>query len=152
MFAHGGIVHIASNMYFLYIFGDNIEDVLGAMWFTLFYLLSGIMATLLYSALTVDPDVPLVGASGAIAAVMGAYLVYFKSAKLSLVYVFWNPKLSPWVYIGLWICLNILGVLIDPAGEVAYWAHIGGFAVGLAVAMLSRAEVVRKNPHLMYLG
>lgn len=141
MFLHGGWMHLAGNMLYLWIFGDNMEDALGHVWFTLFYLLGGIAAGLLQ--VFVDPysEVPVVGASGAIAAVLGGYLMLFPKAKVDVFFFFlvffkiW--PIRAWIVLGVWIALQLMGGFGDPtsAGGVAHWAHIGGFVAGIILVL-----------------
>ncbi len=139
MFLHGGWMHILGNMLFLWIFGDNLEDLLGHVRFLLFYIVSGLAA----AALQIAPDpmspVPMVGASGAIAGVMGGYLLMFPKARvdvLVIIIIFFRIFTLPaWVILGLWLGIQVFSGLATPtdAGGVAYWAHVGGFAAGLVL-------------------
>ena len=137
-FLHGGWMHIAGNMLFLWIFGDNLEDLLGHLGFLLFYLASGVAAAM--GQYMADPvsSVPMVGASGAIAGVMGAYLLLFPRARIDIlviiVIIFKIFTVPAWVMLGLWFGLQIFsGIGADAAGGgVAYWAHAGGFVAGAA--------------------
>jgi len=146
MFMHGGWLHIAGNMIFLWVFGNNVEDSMGRFRFALFYLLGGIAAALAQVAISPDATTPLVGASGAIAAVLGGYALLYPRARVLtlffffLIFFFEIPAL---VLLGLWIFLQFLpavGQLASPdvggGGGVAYWAHIGGFLFGLAAIKL----------------
>jgi membrane associated rhomboid family serine protease len=142
MFLHGGLLHIASNMLYLWIFGDNVEAMMGHGRFLIFYLVCGIGAA--FGQIVVDPTstIPAIGASGAIAGILGAYLVYFPSAQIKtvlFVFLFFTiTRLSAIVLIGLWIIIQVvsgIGALGDTAeGGVAYWAHVGGFFIGLLLA------------------
>jgi membrane associated rhomboid family serine protease len=139
MFLHGGWLHLISNMWALFIFGDNVEGRMGPGRYLIFYLLGGVVASL--TQVVVDPAsrLPMVGASGAIAGVLGAYLILFPSARvLTLVPLFilpWFVEVPAFVYLGIWFLLQFLsGVLaldMSTMGGVAYWAHIGGFVCGL---------------------
>lgn len=141
MFLHGGWMHLAGNMLFLWIFGDNLEDMFGHIGFLLFYLASGTAAAILQ--ITADPGsyIPMVGASGAIAGVMGGYLLMFPRARvdvLIIIVVFFRIIPFPaWVMLAVWFGLQLLnGVVSDPnLGGVAYWAHTGGFLAGLILAI-----------------
>jgi membrane associated rhomboid family serine protease len=148
MFLHGGWLHILGNMWFLHIFGDNIEDRLGHIKYLFFYLLSGIGAAFTQVALNPASGVPMVGASGAIAGVMGAYVFLYPRARIVTlipIIVFLQViELPAFVFLGLWFVLQIfsgltsLGIGAD-AGGVAWWAHIGGFAAGaLLLVVLGR--------------
>ncbi|MEP1520362.1 MULTISPECIES: rhomboid family intramembrane serine protease [Ascidiaceihabitans] len=138
-FLHGGWMHLAGNMLFLWIFGDNIEDELGHMRYLGFYLLSGIAAGLLQYATGVDSRVPMVGASGAIAGVMGGYLLLFPKAKVDIfiffIIFFRIFPIPAWIMLMLWFGMQFMGgISADPnGGGVAYWAHAGGFIAGLVM-------------------
>lgn len=149
MFMHGGLAHIAGNMFFLYVFGDNIEDRMGHFTFLGFYLAGGVLATLAHALLLPGSSTPLVGASGAVSAVLGAYILLFPRQRvltfLPPFFVFWLPA---WFYLGYWIIIQVMqgvGGLVagDAAREgVAWWAHIGGFAFGMAtVNLLARKKI-----------
>ncbi|KAJ56553.1 peptidase C54 [Actibacterium mucosum KCTC 23349] len=139
MFLHGGLMHLAGNMLFLWIFGDNLEDELGHVGFALFYFAGGLAAGLAqYLAEPLSP-VPVVGASGAIAAVMGGYLLLFPRARVDVLFIFIIIfkvfPLPAWVMLGGWFIWQIIsGSLADSTGGgVAYWAHAGGFLAGLVL-------------------
>jgi len=144
MFLHGGLLHIGGNMLYLWIFGNNIEDVLGHFKFILFYLIGGVVAALAHILSSPSSAVPTLGASGAIAAVLGAYIILYPNARvMSLVFLgfFATMVAVPAVVVlGLWIFLQVistaLGGGMTPGGGVAYWAHIGGFAFGVVVILL----------------
>lgn len=147
MFLHGGWMHIIGNMLYLWVFGDNVEDRLGHFKYVIFYLISGISAALLQAAVAFsfgNPNIPLIGASGAIAGVLGAYMYYFPTAKVFgfiPVGIFLLPVEWPAaVFIGFWFLFQILnGILFLPfaaMGGVAWFAHIGGFIVGYFLARL----------------
>ena len=141
MFLHGGWMHLAGNMLFLWIFGDNLEDEMGHVPFLIFYLLGGLGAGMAHVLSAPASMVPTVGASGAIAAVMGGYLLLFPKAKvdilLILIIVFKIFPVPAWIMLGLWFALQLFnGVGANPAtGGVAYWAHAGGFAIGLVLTL-----------------
>lgn len=136
MFLHGGWMHLAGNMLFLWIFGDNLEDQFGHVGFTLFYLVCGLLAGAAHLMADPSSNIPTVGASGAIAGVMGGYLLLFPRARvdilLILIVFFRIFSVPAWVMLGLWFGFQIFnGVAVDPAGGgVAYWAHAGGFVFG----------------------
>ena len=150
MFLHGGFMHLAGNMLYLWIFGNNVEDELGHVRFTLFYLLCGLGA----AAAQIAPDpgsaIPMIGASGAISGVLGAYLVLHPHAKvLVLIPLGWFLYLARWpafVVLGLWILFQIINAAVAPSGEggVAWWAHIGGFVAGLVLLPVFRIGTGRK--------
>ena len=145
MWLHGSLLHIIGNMWVLLIFGDNVEDRLGSARYLVFYLLGGIAAGLLEYFFSAGNSTPALGASGAIAAVMGAYLIFYPRAKVvTFVPIFffgWFVRISSFVFIGLWFLLQLFsGVssLSAAAGTqvsgVAWWAHVGGFLFGLLMA------------------
>jgi len=147
IFLHGGWFHILSNLWVLFIFGDNVEDRMGSVRYLIFYLLGGAAAGLVQYLFTTDPGIPALGASGAIAAVMGAYFLFYPHARVvTLVPLFffgWFVQLPAVVFLGIWFLMQaIYGViaLTVPAeasmGGVAWWAHIGGFIFGLLMARL----------------
>ncbi len=136
IFMHGGIMHLAGNMLFLWIFGDNMEDEMGHIPFLLFYLACGVLASL--AQFVTDPMslIPMVGASGAIAGVMGGYLLLFPKARVDIfiffIVFFRIFPIPAWIMLGLWFGLQLFnGVSADlSGGGVAYWAHAGGFIIG----------------------
>lgn len=142
MFLHGGWAHLLGNLYMLWTFGDNVEDRVGRVRFLGLYLFFGVAGLALQMGLTEDGALPLVGASGAIAGLMGAYLGLFPRAQLFQVFFFVRWKIPVWFYLGGWAALNVLiGVAelnhLIPEARVAWWAHVGGFTAGLAWAILS---------------
>jgi hypothetical protein len=141
MFLHGGWVHVLGNMWFLYIFGDNIEDYLGHFRYLLFYLLSGLLAMATQVAIYPHSNVPTVGASGAIAGVLGAYFILYPRSRVLtwfFVVVFYIPA---WVMLGYWFVLQFfngaatlsLAQTGKDVGGVAFWAHVGGFVAGMVM-------------------
>jgi membrane associated rhomboid family serine protease len=151
MFLHGGWAHLLGNMLFLYVFGNNVEDRMGRMKFALFYLFAGYVATYGYALLQSDSTTPLVGASGAIAGVLGAYLVMFPRAKVwsLLTFFFFLPvRLPAWLVLGSWFLLQYVyfrGAGLSDAGGVAYGAHVVGFVVGLLLALPYRGTGVDRR-------
>ncbi|MGB7823586.1 MAG: rhomboid family intramembrane serine protease [Candidatus Sulfotelmatobacter sp.] len=137
MFLHGSWMHVIGNMWFLYIFGDNVEDYLGHFKYLVFYILTGLIAMSTQVAIDLHSTVPTVGASGAIAGVLGAYFVLYPRARVLtwfFVFVLWVPA---WVILGYWFVLNFLSgtatalaVQGQSMGGVAFWAHVGGFISG----------------------
>lgn len=135
MFMHGSMAHILSNMFFLWVFADNIEDRLGHRRFVLFYVLGGVIATLAHGFFALRSPVPMIGASGAISAVLGAYIVLFPRQRvLTFIppfFIFWLPA---WLYLGYWALLQFVeaasGIVVGSQGGVAWWAHVGGFVYG----------------------
>ena len=148
MFLHGSLLHIGGNLLFLWVFGNNVEDAFGKIGFALFYLVGGIVATLTHVVLDVDSTVPLIGASGAIAAVMGAYAVLYPGARVRtlvfLLFIF-VVDLPAVVLLGFWFVLQFF---TDPNESVAWAAHVGGFVFGVVVALAYRSirEVPRAVP------
>ena len=146
MFLHAGWVHLLGNMLYLWIFGDNVEDRLGHLRYLAFYLVCGALATLVFVLPSADSVLTLVGASGAIAGVLGAYLLLFPASRVTVIIppLFFLPfRLPALLVLGLWFILQIGEVRIDPlaGGGVAYLAHVAGFAVGMVlVAMMGRRQ------------
>lgn len=142
MFLHAGIAHILGNMLFLWIFGDNVEDFFGHATYLFFYLFCGIGSGLLHIFFNLHSTLPALGASGAISGVMGAYLVLFpRSQILTLVFIFLLP--IPAVFIlGGWFVMQFLSAIgtlgTTTSGGVAWWAHVGGFLLGMLIATLAK--------------
>ncbi|QHQ36371.1 rhomboid family intramembrane serine protease [Algicella marina] len=140
MFLHGGWLHLIGNMLFLWIFGDNLEDLFGHFGFLAFYLLAGLAAALAQFAAGPFSPVPMVGASGAIAGVMGGYLLLFPRARVDVLFIiiifFRVVALPAWLVLTVWFGLQVWSGVSTPGtgGGVAYWAHAGGFVAGLALA------------------
>ncbi len=137
MFLHGGFLHIIMNMWFLYIFGDNIEDRLGHIRYLFFYLFCGVAAGLVHLFTNWNSNIPTIGASGAISGVMGAYLLlYPRSRILTLIFIFFFIQfieIPAFIFLGIWFLLQLFSAGLTPrnVGGVAFWAHIGGFVAGL---------------------
>jgi membrane associated rhomboid family serine protease len=148
MFMHANLLHIGSNMLFLFIFGDNVEDNFGSLKYLIFYLLCGLGADFTQIFLGgADSIIPNLGASGAIAGVLGAYLVLFPRAQIrTLIFlgIFVTITLVPAVImIGIWILTQVINIFSlggSAGGGVAFWAHIGGFITGLVLVMLFRSR------------
>jgi membrane associated rhomboid family serine protease len=147
MFLHGGWAHLIGNMIYLWIFGDNVEDRLGHLRYLGFYLLSGVVAALVQAHLFPSSTIPTVGASGAISGVLGAFLVLFPTARVftlvPLLLFFPIVQLPAVLYLGFWFLMQLMSgtaslALASDAGGVAWWAHVGGFVVGLVLAPLLR--------------
>lgn len=141
MFLHGGWFHLISNMWWLWIFGDNIEDRLGHARYLLFYLISGIAAGIVHTAFNLSSTLPAVGASGAVAGVLGAYLVLFPHARIHTLVPFFLyyevVELPALIVLGFWFLAQFLSgtaaiAVTTSTGGVAWWAHIGGFIAGIA--------------------
>jgi len=141
LFIHGGFMHLVGNMLFLWIFGDNMEDEMGHLPFLAFYIACGIGAGLVHVAMGPGSHVPTIGASGAIAGVMGGYLLLFPRARIDILLIliiyFRIFSIPAYLMLGVWLGMQFLGTLgADPnTGGVAYWAHTGGFAVGLILTI-----------------
>jgi len=145
MFMHAGWVHLGSNMLYLWIFGDNVEDRFGHFKFTIFYLLCGLAATFAQLVFSVGSNVPNLGASGAIAGVLGAYILLFPRGKIRVLQGQQVIQVPALIVIGMWIALQFfsgIGSIADTAqtGGVAYMAHVGGFVAGFALTFLLRGS------------
>jgi membrane associated rhomboid family serine protease len=140
LFLHGSFWHLLGNMWFLWIFGNNIEDIVGRFRFVVFYLLGGIAASLFQIILTADSTVPIIGASGSVSAVLGAYVLRFPRARvktLLFIFIFVTVINVPAVaFIGIWFFLQLLNSLGARFSNVAWFAHIGGFLFGLITIKL----------------
>ena len=145
MFLHGGWMHLIGNMAFLWIFGDNVEDSMGHLRFLVFYLVCGVVAALAHAALNADSIVPMVGASGAISGVLGAYLVLHPRARVLVLFMFMVTRLPAFVVLGAWIGLQVFNATMSggaTGGGTAWWAHIGGFIAGAALIVPFRHKTV----------
>ncbi|PIE14907.1 MAG: rhomboid family intramembrane serine protease [Rhodobacterales bacterium] len=137
MFLHGGLMHLAGNMLFLWIFGDNLEEQLGHVRFLLFYLFVGVVSAYVHLWANPESVIPLVGASGAIAGVMGGYLLLFPKARIDILLilvVFFRVFTVPaWLMLGVWFALQLFGIATTDitAGGIAYDVHFGGFVAGI---------------------
>lgn len=144
MFMHAGLVHLGGNMLYLWIFGDNVEDNFGHLKFIIFYLLSGIGATFLQFIFNPASNIPNLGASGAIAGVLGAYLVMFPGRRINVLVGRFITQMNALIVIGFWFVLQLFSGLgsLDPSaadvGGVAYMAHIGGFIAGFVLSFIFR--------------
>ena len=143
MFLHGGLLHIGGNMLFLWVFGNNVEDRLGRLGFAAFYLVGGLVATLAHVVVSQDSTVPSIGASGAIAAVMGAYLVWFPNARVRTIVIILLVNVPAKVVLVVWFVLQFF---TDPNEGVAWVAHVAGFAFGVVVGLLLRGFGDRSGP------
>jgi membrane associated rhomboid family serine protease len=145
MFMHGSWFHIIGNMWFLWVFGNNVEDSMGHVRFALFYVLCGLAAAAAQTAVNPASAIPMVGASGAIGGVMGAYAVLYPNAHVyTLIFLGFIVRtiiVPAWMMLGYWFVLQILGglpTLASESGGVAFWAHVGGFAAGVVLIFLFR--------------
>ena len=153
MFLHGGLFHVAGNMLYLWIFGNNVEDTLGHGRFLLFYLLSGVAAALAQTAIDPASRIPMIGASGAVSGVLGAYLLLFPYASVLTLVVFGFfirvVRIPAMIVLGFWIVVQFLNGLITfgsgEQGGVAWFAHIGGFLAGLGLLYVLRAGRPRRT-------
>jgi membrane associated rhomboid family serine protease len=167
MFLHGGFWHLLGNMWSLYIFGDNVEDRLGPLRYLMFYLICGVASGVSHLLLNLHSNLPTIGASGAIAGVMGAYFILHPRSKiLTLIPIFFIPyfiEIPAYVFLGLWFALQFISAAAShgQAGGVAWWAHIGGFIFGIIFlkillalpgaqppAKIRRVTARKKSPHL----
>jgi len=144
MFLHSGILHIAGNMLFLWIFGDNVEDFYGHFTYLFFYLVCGIGSGLLHVLFNMTSAVPALGASGAISGVMGAYGILYPRARiLTLVFIFLVP-IPAVIILGYWFILQFLSGVSSlgaaASGGVAWWAHVGGFLLGMLLTLMARGR------------
>ena len=153
MFLHGGWMHVLGNMWWLFIFGDNVEDYLGHFLYLVLYLVSGVAAALLHTLFNIGSITPTVGASGAIAGVMGAYFILYPRARVLtlvpffFVFFLWLPA---WVVLGFWFIAQFLSgaassitTAASQAGGIAFWAHVGGFLAGMFLVKLFPARTRR---------
>jgi membrane associated rhomboid family serine protease len=148
MFLHGGWMHLIFNMAFLWVFADNIEDAFGHAGFSLFYLLCGIAAGLCHAIMQPTSQLPVIGASGAVSGVLGAYVLLYPKARLWIFFYLPVPFRIPAIFVlGAWFALQILGVFTpEEEGHLtAWWAHIGGFLTGLLLTLLLRARLLVKT-------
>jgi membrane associated rhomboid family serine protease len=148
IFLHGGWLHLIGNMYFLWLFGDNVEDRQGWWKFALFYLAAGLVANLFYTIFHAASTTPLVGASGAIAGVMGAYIVYHPRANIKTLMFYRVMDIPAGFYLGFWFLLQVIYGSVESISfisNVAYTAHIGGFLFGLGFALIDKYIFSRKS-------
>ena len=147
MFVHGNVWHLLGNMVFLFVFGDNVEDALGHVRFVFFYLFCGVIAAIVHSAVTISPDVPLIGASGAIAGVIGAYVMLHPNIRVWVLFPvpvvsFLPLRFSAAFVIGMWIMYQIASGLFLTGEATAWWAHVGGFFAGVLLVIIMRRRGV----------
>jgi len=153
MFLHASWMHLIGNMWFFWLFGNNVEDSMGHLRFVVFYLLSGLAAALLQVFVTPTSLIPMVGASGAISGIMGAYIVLYPHVKvyalLPLVFVMTTVALPAWMMLGYWMLLQLLGGFQSigrEGGGVAFWAHLGGFLAGvILIKLFARRDYVQEH-------
>lgn len=153
MFLHGGWLHIAGNMLYLWIFGNNIEDAMGHVRYLLFYLLCGIAAALTMTLIDPHSRIPMVGASGAISGVLAAYLLLYPRVRVTVIVplgiIFYPLAISAMWVIGFWFALQLASAALTPIGQpgVAFWAHVGGFAIGLLLT-----PFLKSGQHRLFRG
>ena len=142
MFLHGGWAHLIGNMLFLWVFGDNVEDAMGSARFLAFYLSSGITGTLVYAFIDPLSEAPLIGASGAIAGVIAAYMLLYPGQKIfGLAFQIIPVHIPAIWFLGFWFLFQVYSALTVHASEVGFWAHVGGFVCGAALTpLLKRRE------------
>jgi membrane associated rhomboid family serine protease len=150
-------IHLGMNMLFLWVFGNNIEDALGHWWFIPFYLVCGVAGALLHSVTIPSSSTVLIGASGAISGLLGAYIILYPRARImSLVFLFFFIRIiyiPAWIFIGIWFIYQILYALTTVGGGgggVAFLAHVGGFLVGLVIALIFKRKLLSKRPVEIY--
>ncbi|UCD95762.1 MAG: rhomboid family intramembrane serine protease [Candidatus Bathyarchaeota archaeon] len=151
MFLHADLFHISGNLLFLYIFGDNVEDTLGHFRFLGFYLLAGLVASITHILSLSGSEgllIPTLGASGAISGVLGAYIIMYPKARvltLLLIRLVWVVRIPAAIFLGFWFFLQLLYTSLGIGGGVAYWAHIGGFIVGVVLALILRVSSGKRD-------
>jgi membrane associated rhomboid family serine protease len=153
MFLHGGWFHIISNMWVLFIFGDNIESRMGGVRYLIFYVFSGAAAGLLQTYILPASQVPMIGASGAVAGVLGAYLILFPNSRIAslvpIFFIFTLVELPAFVFLVFWFISQLYSGLFSlqggAAGGIAWWAHIGGFMFGIFIALFFRRRTVYRS-------
>jgi membrane associated rhomboid family serine protease len=139
MFFHGDILHLAGNMLFLWVFGDNVEDAMGHLKFLFFYLACGVFGGLVHAWIDPSSAIPLIGASGAVAGVIAAYLVLHPRVRVWVLALKAIPlRISAAFALGLWILMQVVMVLVPDVGPVAWWAHIGGLIAGAVLVLFLR--------------
>jgi membrane associated rhomboid family serine protease len=152
MFLHGDIFHLLGNMFFLWIFGDNVEDRFSRLGFIVFYFSSGLTASVLHAAFNFNSSIPAIGASGAISGVMGAYLVFYPKAKMSILVICRIVRVNASLYLSMWFIFQLTFALTmfasGSATGIAWFAHIGGFICGALVAyqMKRTSPVTEEGP------
>ena len=144
MFLHGGLMHLLGNMLFLYVFGDNVEDYFGHIFYLIFYLFCGVGAGLVHVLFNLHSSLPAIGASGAISGVMGAYAVLFPRTRVLMLFLVFLVPIPAVFVLGYWFVLQFLSGIgqlgASAMGGVAFWAHIGGFLIGLVVALAVKKD------------
>ena len=141
MFLHGGWMHLIGNMMYLWVFGDNIENYFGSLGYTLFYIICGVGAAILQAYINLESEIPMIGASGAISGVLGAYLVLYPKAKITVIipifYFVQTARLPAVIVLGAWFIIQLVSSMFqDSGGGVAFAAHVGGFLAGLIITLI----------------
>jgi membrane associated rhomboid family serine protease len=145
MFLHAGWLHLLSNMLFMWVFADNVEDAFGYAGFLIFYLICGIAGGVVFAVMTPGSMAPLIGASGAVSGVLAAYMVLFPKARVWVLFFLRIPwRMSALWVLGMWFGFQVLSLFVpvDAEMQVAWWAHIGGFLTGLAITLLLRSRLL----------
>jgi membrane associated rhomboid family serine protease len=158
MFLHGGWLHIIGNMWFLWIFGGNVEDRLGSLPYLFFYLVAGIGSSISQTLFSWGSHIPSIGASGAISGVLGVYIVFFPGSRIlslvPLLIIWFVWRIPAVIFIGLWFAVQFLSGVSSlgsqSMGGVAWWAHVGGFLIGVVVALIVRAASAARRPAPSY--
>jgi membrane associated rhomboid family serine protease len=144
MFLHGGLMHMGGNMLYLWIFGNNIEDALGSGRFILFYLLTGIAASFGHIVAEPGSEMPMIGASGAVSGILGAYIVLYPRANVVsavwIIFIIRLIRIPAIIFLGIWFLMQVMSAGNPHAAGVAWWAHIGGFAAGALLVWLFRRD------------
>ena len=146
MFLHGGWMHLIGNMIFLWIFADNIEVTIGSFRFLMFYLMGGVVAAVVHCFVLAGSTIPCIGASGAISATLGAYLVMFPSSKIRVLFIFFSFRVSAFLFLGFYIIQQVMAgwesleIKAAETSGVGYWAHIGGFGYGFIRGFFMRGK------------
>jgi membrane associated rhomboid family serine protease len=146
MFLHGGWMHLIGNMIFLWIFADNIEVTIGSFRFLMFYLMGGVVAAVVHCFVLAGSTIPCIGASGAISATLGAYLVMFPSSKIRVLFIFFSFRVSAFLFLGFYIIQQVMAgwesleIKAAETSGVGYWAHIGGFGYGFIRGFFMRQK------------
>lgn len=148
MFLHANLWHLLGNMWFFWIFGDNVEDQFGHLGYLVFYFICGLGSGLTQVVFSWGSSVPSLGASGAIAGVLGAYMVFFPRAQILTLFIFFLIRIPAVIFIGIWFLMNLFSGVTSigaiNSGGVAWWAHVGGFLVGVVIAGFTK--LVHRQP------
>jgi membrane associated rhomboid family serine protease len=143
LFFHSGVMHLAGNMLFLYVFGDNVEDAMGSFFYLLFYLCCGVMGGFFFALAAPHTVTPLVGASASISGVCAAFLLLYPRATIFGLALIFPIHAPAWLFVGAWIALQFFNAFTGEHGNVAWWAHVGGISAGLLITPLFKRRKVR---------